>query len=191
MEFLDHLRPSWIVHLGHIVEFAPVSMVPGNHDARLEAYLYRQAMEVYDLDVWSLRRLLKLDELDVDLVQHPLGWTHAEATIADGLVGRHGWLCGKTATEKMLTKRGISLIHGHLHKRSSYFSSIPALGCELEAHGLGCACRIDDSYPGYATCVEWNRGFGLVTRLGDDFVFEQVPYFADRLIWRDQLFVSS
>src|SRR5262249_6869317 len=62
-----------------------MQMLKGNHDWRLESELLLRAERMYgirpagdDTPALSLRRLLHLDALGVELVEHPLGWEHAE-----------------------------------------------------------------------------------------------------------------
>lgn len=172
----------------------------GNHDWRLESELLSRAERVYgirpasidgedEIPALSLRRLLHLDALGVELVEDPRGWEHAEVEIVPGplgLVGRHGWLTGAKAAENSVRKRGRSIIVGHGHHRQHVFVWDPSMGCERVGVGTGTmSLARDERFPHYATLDSWLQGCALVSRWPDgDFQVEHVRWNGEVLRWR-------
>jgi hypothetical protein len=169
----------------------------GNHDWRIEAELLARAERLFDLSpvgedepVWSLRRILHLDRLGVELVDDPRGWQHAEVELVPGLGGlvvRHGWLTGSNNVEKSLTKRGRSIIFGHVHTRYHLYKWDPSAGLERQATSLGAQCLVrHERFPHFAVCDDWLQGPGVVTRWRDGrFQIEHARYEDGVLTWRD------
>lgn len=174
----------------------------GNHDWRVEAELLNRAERMYgikpaeingveEIPALSLRRLLHLDALGVELVEDPRGWEHAEVELVPGLAGlvvRHGWLISTSTGEKSMLKRGRSMIVGHKHSREHIYRWDPSAG--VERQGVVCAamCRARDTqFPHFAVADDWLQGFVTVTRWPDGrFNIEHARWDGQRLTWRDR-----
>ena len=180
----------------------------GNHDYRLESELLTRAERMYDirpadtgggeeLPALSLRRLLHLDALGIELVEDVRGWEHAEIEVvpgALGLVARHGWLTGANTAARSMRKRGRSLVVGHTHGREHSFQYDPSMGCERQAAVIGCMCRVrgsDGLYPHFAACDDWLQGLAVVSRWPDGrFSIEHARWDGTVLAWRDERFTA-
>jgi hypothetical protein len=187
-------------HLRRRAEAAPNAkryFLRGNHDWRLEQELLLRAERMWgikpadeDLPALSLKRLLHLDALGVELVDHPLGWEHAEVEIVPGehgLVARHGWLTGHNSAEKSMLKRGRSLIVNHGHGRQHVFRWDPSAGVERQA--IMCPTTSQargGEFPHFAVCDDWLQGCVVVTRWPDGkWQAEHARWDGRELLWRD------
>lgn len=173
----------------------------GNHDWRIEGEQLARSERMYGLKpahiegheqlaAYSLRNLLHLDALEVELVEHPLGWEHGEIEIipgARGLVARHGWLTGARTAERSMKKRGRSLIVAHGHTREHFFWWDPSAEVERQAAMCGVMCMArSDRFPHYAAIDNQLQGAMTVTIFPTgEFVFDHARWVDGRLLWRD------
>lgn len=176
----------------------------GNHDWRLEGELLARAERLYgikpadtgdgpEVDALSLRRLLHLDALGVELVEDPRGWEHAEVELVPGprgLVVRHGWLTGESSAKRSVLKRGRSMIVGHGHTREHWFGWDPSQGCERQAVMAGTMSLARDSrFPHFAVADSWLQGLAVVTCWPDgEFQIEHARWDGRLLRWRDRTY---
>jgi hypothetical protein len=174
----------------------------GNHDWRVESELLARAERMYgiapadtgegeELPALSLRRLLHLDQIGIDLVEDPRGWEHAEVELVPGplgLVVRHGWITGANTAERSLQKRGRSIIVGHTHSREHAFVWDPSAGAERQAAVAGTMSLVrDQRFPHFAVADSWLQGFATVTRWRDGrFQIEHARWDGESLVWRDR-----
>lgn len=173
----------------------------GNHDERIRNELLNRAERLYKVrpadvpgeapeeDALSLRRLLHLDALGIELIQPKGNYTHAQIQITPQLVARHGWLTGRNAADASLKSLSHSLIVGHTHKQSKSFrTSYDAEGraAVQEAVETGCMCRIEEGL-GYAVDPNWVNGFATASVWPDGrFVVDLAKYVDGVLYWRKQ-----
>lgn len=183
---------------------ARMRKLKGNHDWRIEGELLLRSERMYgikpaqwdkevELPALSLVRLLHLDKLDVELVEDPRGWEHAELEIVGGpggLIVRHGWLTGANSAKNSMLKRGRSMIVGHTHRREHIYAWDPSMGIERQAATAGCMCLVrNERFPHYAVCDNWLQGNIVVTRWPDDrFMIEHGIWDGSHLAWRDLRF---
>jgi hypothetical protein len=174
----------------------------GNHDWRVEGELLLRAERMYgikpasingaeEIPSLSLRRLLHLDALGIELVEDPRGWMHAEVELVPGLAGlvvRHGWITGANTAGRSLAKRGRSMIVGHTHSREHTFDWDPSAGVERQAAVAGTMSLVrDQRFPHFAPCDSWLQGFVTVTRWPDgQFVIDHARWDGETLTWRDR-----
>lgn len=190
--------------------------IKGNHDWRPESELLLRAERMYGIcpvgetiPALSLRRLLHLDALGVDLVEHPLGWQHAEIELVPGPNGlgmRHGWVTGSNTAERSLKKRGRSLLVGHTHGRETVYWWDPSAQVERQGAVVGCMCMVRGGaesarlqlamglgeplpkvFPNFAPLDTWTQGAGVVTSWPDgSWIYEHVMWDGHTLRWRDR-----
>lgn len=195
---------------------AQARKVKGNHDWRPEAELLQRAERMYGIapvgetiPALSLRRLMHLDALGVELIEHPLGWEHAEIEIVPGIAGlvlRHGWLTGANTASRSLLKRGRSIIVGHTHTREHAFVWDPSAGLERQGVVSGTMSRVrgealaerlrtatglggdvEKLFPHFAVLDNWLQGLVTVTTWPDQtFLIEHARWENGALHWRDR-----
>jgi len=167
----------------------------GNHDCRLYYSLLDNLKGLYDITAansevpaLSLRNLLHLDELHIELVEKE--WDKAKTRIGKRLTALHGYSTSKNPGGKMLTELSGSTLQGHSHRLSLLYrtSHDPDDGPETRLAGeCGCACQIGDGL-GYITgaSADWQNGFGIVKTWSDhDFTVAFGIYLPGRLLLPD------
>jgi predicted phosphodiesterase len=169
------------------------TMLRGNHDDRLYFQIIDNARGLHqitaaddEVPALSLRRLLHLDELGIELVDEE--WERAKAKITRRFTARHGYTSSKNSTEQMLSKLAHSTVQGHTHRlsvryRTEHDDTDPEeptqtrLGAEA-----GCMCEIGEGL-GYCTQPDWQQGALLVHAWADeDFHAEPLIYVPGRLL---------
>lgn len=173
-------------------------LLKGNHDWRLESYLLDHASRFYgitpagsDVPAMSMRNLLQLDALGVELIEDPRGWQHGEFVIVPGergLVARHGWITGANTAGRSLHKRGRSMLVGHGHGREHAFQWDPSAEVERQAVMVATMSHARDAvFPHFATCDDWLQGCATVSVWPDGrFVIEHARWDGQALLWRDR-----
>lgn len=165
----------------------------GNHDMRLYHALVDNLKGLYnitaageDVPALSLRKLLRLDELHVELIEKD--WEKATTRVNRRLTALHGYSTAKNPGEKMLTELTGSTLQGHSHRLSLNYrtSHDPDDGTETRLAGeCGCMCEIAEGL-GYATAPNWQQGFAIVKSWSDDdFTVAPVIYLPGRLLLPD------
>ena len=158
------------------VEAAPQAefyKLMGNHDERIRTELLLRAERLYGItpapteddpnpaDAMSIRRLLHLDELGVNLIEPNGGYTHAQHWIAPKLAVRHGWLTGQNTAEKSLKSIDYSMIVFHTHRQEMVRRTIHKADGTLDhQYGVvgGAMCEIKGGI-GFAVDPNWQNGF--------------------------------
>lgn len=169
----------------------------GNHDWRLEQEVLTRSERLSglkpageDVDALSIRRLLHLDALGVELVEDRRGWEHAEVVLVpggNGLVVRHGFVTGNNTADRTIKKLGRSALMGHDHGKEMVFRLVYPKKRLHQGAVIGAMCRNDEVFPHFATNPDWHLGFCTVERWPDgSFVIEHAVYHDGSLFWRDR-----
>lgn len=132
----------------------------GNHEARMEKALARDADQFQDLEVDgelvnSIPHLFSLKKLGVKFQPYKTRYNLHNVSIEHGsFVSQKA---GQTATKHM-ESRGVSVIHGHTHRLGLIYrrvGHIQQFGIEL-----GCLCSLT---PDYSFEPNWTQGFAIAT----------------------------
>lgn len=177
------------------------TLLPGNHDDRLDHIQIDNTPGIYDVapgggetlegeedetTAMSLKRLLYLDELGIDLITDD--FNRAKYLLGRKLTLRHGYLSGKNASANMLNKVTRSTVQGHTHRLRLIYKTehddhdqdeptTTRVGAEA-----GCMAEIADGL-GYTDDGDWQQGFLLATLWpDDDFTLAPVVYAPGRLL---------
>jgi hypothetical protein len=184
------------------VPTASFSLLPGNHDVRLQHYLLDRAPEVFGLHkgarseeaipaAYSLESLLRCDELGIDYIDG--SYENAQVAISPQLVARHGWKAhkgaGKTAIAHMADV-GMSIVHGHVHRQAIVNRTIYGVDRKAivqPAVEAGCMCSLELAET-YSTNADWQQGFAAFTVWPDGtFAPELVSYSNGKLRYRGKV----
>lgn len=194
--------------LAALAELAPdVTVLEGNHDARLANYALDNARAAYglrragdtpsDWPVLTVPHLLRLDELGVD---YRPGYPANVVELAPNAVAIHG-----TALKlrDVLGAESVSVIQGHVHRIGVEWRTVRTASGSVRrwAATPGCLCRVDGAVPGVRSGVDprtsralnrpqdWQQGAAVVTVDPDGIrepVLELVPIVDGVAVWRDR-----
>lgn len=179
----------------------------GNHDERIRTRLLAYLTGLYDLRpawvsdeeseprrVWDIHNILRLDDLNIRVIDPNGGYAHAQHQISPHVAVRHGWLAKKGAGASALATLealGYSIFVGHTHRQAVVHKTthdINGSTTTLVAVETGCMCRIEQGL-GYAVAPDWQQGFATAVVHADGvFKPELATYVNNTLIWRDQRF---
>lgn len=171
--------------------------IPGNHDDRLVKEIMDRAErmafiapaarpgEPEEPHLYSIRRLLHLDSLGVELIgTEGEDWRYAEAVIAPGLVVRHE----PPSVAKML-RLNRSVMAGHTHRQSVRCVTMfdeqdsPVVRSVVE---VGCMTRTREGL-GYTDHPDWAAGFGTAAIYPDGTIhFDLATWRNGALTWRGE-----
>jgi len=177
------------------------TLLPGNHDDRLDHLQIDNAGGLYgvapgggetldgesdETASLSIKRLLYLDELGIDLITED--FNRAKYLLGRKITLRHGYLSGKNASANMLNKITRSTVQGHTHRLRLIYKTehdehdddqptATRIGAEA-----GCMAEIRHSLY-YGDEEDWQQG-ALLAHLwpDDDFTLAPVPYVPGRLL---------
>lgn len=176
---------------------AEIIVMAGNHEARMEKALLRNAQAAYGLKradqpegwpVMSVPYLCAFDTLDVKYVDgYPASryWINERLQVRHGNIARPG---GKTAVAVSNDER-VSTIFGHIHRIESQFKTVNVYGGARTnaSYAIGALCRLDGHVPSTKSGFNldgqpvenwenWQAGFAVVNYQDGDspFSVEQV-----------------
>ncbi len=140
-------------------------MDEGNHEQRVQSTIVRLGGVLKDLeDLVSPRKLLAEGR------KKPWTWvpyipeaqTLSHYKIADDLLAIHGWTWCKHAAAKHLEQaKNYSIIHGHTHRKQSFYSRDPITGKVYQAWSPGCLSKLQPLYQTNSP-TDWVHGFSLI-----------------------------
>lgn len=209
----EHDRsPQECINAGYLLlkDYVKASMdtkwtkLMGNHDERIRARLVNYQTGLYDIrqadepgeapapPAYSIRHLLKLDDLGIDFIDPNGPYSHAQYTVSKHLAARHGWLAKKGSGASALgtlDHLGYSIVVGHTHRQGLVHQTkhdIDGTTSTLAAAETGCMCRFD---LGYTVAPDWQQGFATAQVYPDGtFKLDLATYVNNVLYWRDQRF---
>lgn len=132
---------------------ARVRFMGGNHESRLQKYLWRNAPALAEVPELCVPQLLKLPH-EWDWMEHDQeGFWHEDTLIIHGRSYRAGSVCNAN-----LRRYLASVVQGHSHRVSSAYKGVPGRRRHtIGAAELGCLCQID---PNYAKHTDWSHAMG-------------------------------
>lgn len=178
-------------------------MIRGNHEDRLRNATLDHMTAVHGLTrgaldgenpgapVLSIRHLLRLDELEVDLGCEGDEYAHDQVQITPELAARHGWIARKgsgTSALATIDHLRYSVVIGHTHRQSIVHHtahSIDGTPKTLLGAEAGTLARVQGGL-GYAVAPDWQPGFATA-QVWDDgqFKLDLATWVNGRLLWRD------
>ena len=162
----------------------------GNHEDRLQKYLWHQAPELSGLRGLSLENLLpSLGEWEV----HP--W-HDLVPVTDEFFATHGEAVSSYAgasSKKMIDRTAVSGIMGHTHRLGSSVRRVVKPGGGYRYLGWWeNGCLADDRKMNWTKGNEdWQLGFSIGTFEGSKFAIEQVFVHEDGGLFRGGVWYGS
>lgn len=94
--------------------------------------------------------------------------------IASGLIACHGWSTAKHAAAAHLGRAlGLSVVHGHTHRRQTYVLRHPVTGRQIEGHSPGCLAKLQPLWVNGPT--NWSQGVTLLNEVRGRWALTAVP----------------
>lgn len=146
---------------------AVITWVSGNHEARLQKYLWTRAPELSSLPSLDMRNLFELDKLRIRYQDTPI--------MAGNVLMTHGHMARKgsgVTARAMLDEYGQSVIHGHTHRLGAVYKT--SGGNAFLAFENGCLCQLTPDFLPPGT-VNWQHGFSVGYLMSDgNYHFQQI-----------------
>ena len=155
--FIDYLKTNVNV---------PITFKMGNHEERWETYIKRNAPELNDVSDFSLRNVLRLDELGIDFVES------RQKVYMGKLIVIHGHEFGESVFSPVNPARGLflraksSVLAAHNHQTSEHHEN-NLKGDSMACYSIGALCQLTPNYRPFAY-TKWNHGFATVEIFEDD-----------------------
>lgn len=154
--------------------------IEGNHENRLQRYLWSRAPELASLPGMDMRSLFRLPELRVQYRTANLEVGDVQLTHGH-LVRKHS---GQTA-KALMDEYGTSVIHNHTHRLGAIYKTDRS--GNYVAFENGCLCSLTPEY--IAGVPNWQQGFsvGWVMPTGR-FAFEQITVINGSFVYGGKFF---
>ena len=172
---------EYLFDLRHNLPNTRIIYYEGNHENRLQKYLWGKSPELGTLRALKLQELLQFKELHIDYFDYNTYNKIGHLVFFHGdVISRHS---GHTA-KRMLEKVGCSIIHGHSHRGSTiYVNSFGSSHIGVENF---CLCDLNPEY--MRGRPNWGHGFSTVDFIDDKFFITQVPIIDHQYIWNGKLY---
>ena len=136
---------------------------PGNHEHRLERYLYLKAPELLDCEEFQLKVLLNLAKYKIIFIEKRTKTYFGNLLVEHGdrMKGNGG--VNPARTLYMRYKRHV--LSGHFHRKSEHVEKVYD-GSLIKAFSAGCLCELE---PEYYEVNNHSHGTSIVEMNGDNF----------------------
>lgn len=153
---------NWLERIRARFKGLEIVLIKGNHEDRLQSYLWTQAAEISKLKGMTLQEQLDLDRLDIRWVDNlervkggKLPYSIGKLTV---LHGHEFGICPNINPARQYFLRGLdNTICGHVHKVDEHFANTIS-GKILGSWVCGPLC---DMHPDYRPINPWVAGFAL------------------------------
>jgi len=146
---------------------ARVVSIIGNHENRLERYLWRHP-ELYGLEALKLENLLDFSSLGIEDVKKEVFFPDLRITHGS-YVRRHSGASAKAELEADFYSSNI--LSGHTHRGGTHYATTRK--GVVSASECFCLCDLD---PPYDPSPNWQQGITLATIHNDTPFIEQIPF---------------
>lgn len=133
---------------------AKIYYLRGNHELRMQRYLWNRAEELSGLPEMTIQSLLHLDKLNIEYVEKGM-------MMYKGVMIKHGTIVRQYAgysAKAEYEKNGCSGVSAHTHRSAIYMHSNS--GGDFKWMECGCLCSLDQEYM-EGQKPNWNQGFGV------------------------------
>lgn len=129
----------------------------GNHEQRLERYLYRNAPAIAELDALHLKELLRMKQFNIDYVSNNQLMSIGKLTAVHGNEFKTGG-GGINIARNLRLKALDNIIFANFHKTQSDFQK-SVTGSIYGGWAVGCLCGLN---PKWLPFPQWNHGFAVI-----------------------------
>ena len=201
----------WLYQLRCAAPNAKITILPDNHvTQRLRDYQLSRAVDLYGLrpadlpgmlpdlePLLSIRRMLRLDELNIEYIHPPNDTHYAEGQyeiVPGDLVALHGYRTGANVGKKLIDDYGCSVIYGHVHEHSVYATDVRRRGVgkrkRLYALGVGCGARVHGGGD-FAPGADWQNCALTVSVFENGWTYDYMDFEHGILRWRDEEYTAE
>lgn len=156
-DFLKYLREKF--------PYAQIVYYEGNHEIRLDRYIFTHAPVLYGIESVSMATLLDLNILNIKYIENGTGLKIGALHLLHG--NEAGCRGGINIARTMLLKTNDNCAFGNFHKTQSH-SGRNLDGSEFANFSIGCLCNMK---PRYLPINQWNWGFAVIEMHKNEFDF--------------------
>lgn len=149
-EFLAALRAEF--------PLARIIFKKGNHEERLDGYLIRKAPELFGITQFSMRNMLGLDALGIEVVEDKRPIAIGDLNVLHGHEYTFSIQNPVNPARGLFLRAGCYGMCGHFHQ-SSYHTEKNVQQQVVACWSNGCLC---DLHPRYRPINKWMHGFAFV-----------------------------
>lgn len=157
-EFLKYLRDKF-----------PKSQIiyyEGNHEIRLDRYIFSHAPALYGIETITMNTLLELHKVNVQYVENGTGLKVGSLHLLHG--NEAACRGGINIARTMLLRTNDNCAFGNFHKSQSA-SGKTLDNDEFVNFAIGCLCNLK---PRYMPINQWNQGFAKIEMFKNEFDFK-------------------
>jgi len=158
----------------------PIVYKAGNHEERLDHFIWAKAPELWGLEEVRLPNILGLDKLKIDFVTDRRyilfhgQWSPDERVPIGGLPIFHGHELSGTNNSVNVARGSFmrtmhTMICGHSHRTSHHVEDDMFHSKEISCWSVGALCEL---HPYWQRTAKWNHGLAILHKEGDDFLVE-------------------
>lgn len=136
---------------------------PGNHEYRLERYLYLKAPELLDCEEFQLKVLLELAKHKIIFIEKRTKTYFGDLLIEHG--DRMKGNGGVNPARSLYMRYKRHILTGHFHRKSEHVEKVYD-GSLITAFSAACLCELE---PEYFEVNNHSHGFAIVNMDGDNF----------------------
>lgn len=154
-EFFAYLRQEF--------SNATIYFKPGNHEYRLERYLYLKAPELLDCEEFKLEVLLQLSDFRIIFISKRIKTYFGDLLVEHG--DRMKGNGGVNPARSLYMRYKRHVLAGHFHRKSEHVEKIYD-GSLVTTFSVACLCELE---PEYFEVNNHAHGFAIVEMNGDNF----------------------
>jgi hypothetical protein len=174
---------GWIEYLNILQTAFPGAKIYwklGNHENRLEKYLFVKAPELLNMQEFKLSKILKTRGVEnVEVIEKQIIYA-GRLPFVHGTEFQSGSVSPVNPARGLFLKTLSSAVTSH-HHRSSAHSETDINGKLMSWYSIGCLCGL---HPEYALLNKWNLGFAYIQTEGLEFSFENMKIYNGK-VYRD------
>lgn len=145
---------------------AQIIYYEGNHEIRLDKYIFSHAPALYGIETITMTTLLELHKTNIKYVENGIGLKIGSLHLLHG--NEAGCRGGINIARTMLLKTNDNCAFGNFHKTQSH-SGRNLDGKEFVNFAIGALCTMK---PRYLPINQWNLGFALIEMYKNEFDFQ-------------------
>ena len=153
------LTKDFLLHIRKRYPKAKVIYKKGNHEERLDHYIWRKCPELWGLPNLTLQNVLELDNMKVELVEDQRIIKLGKLSVLHGHEFPRGMTSPVNPARGFYMRGNECVLGGHYH-RSSEHTEPTMTGRDVTTWSAGCLCNLN---PEYSRLNKWNHGAAYVT----------------------------